>query len=271
MLFNRTSLFYSTSADHGNHTTGLAVGIHHETGEKLGLATGATLIPVCGMASSDLHYEKERMAAYLRSPNYLKKIDGRCIINLSQELHISEEVLLILIELIEQGKLITYAAGNNGLCLNKANMSSASILQNPILRKGFLTVGSLSEQDDRAIGYKECVSSNYVKLPFKGNIIWVRGKERFSASGSSYNTQSGTSMASPTAAGAIACLWEQNPTLTNEQLIKLVVESGTPIETYGSKLNVENMLNPETQKKNSFHHYPYRFKVGNSIYSREFS
>ncbi len=247
VLLNRRSLFYDNQADHGNHTLGLAAGVHHQTGEKLGLATGAILVPVCGMNSNGLSFDKERKAAYLRSLNYLKQLPCK-IINFSQELEMTEEVLLILIELVEQGKLILYAAGNNGRCLNEPNMESTIFLQNPILRKGLLTVGSLAEYDGRAVGYKYCVSSSYVQFPFKGNIIWVRGKERFSASGSDYNVQSGTSMATPTAAGAIALLWEQNPSLTNEEIIKIVVASGTPIAMYGNKLNVGNMLNPETQK-----------------------
>ena len=134
--YHTKSNFHNNQDYHGNHTVGLISGVDHRTGNQLGLAPEATIIPVCGINSECISGEK--LAAYLRALNYLKNTDAK-IINLSQELLFEESVQSILIDLIQQGKIIVYAAGNKSSCLDTSTCASSKFLQNPLLRKGLLS------------------------------------------------------------------------------------------------------------------------------------
>ncbi|MDH6085549.1 S8 family serine peptidase [Chrysosporum ovalisporum TAC611] len=66
--------------------------------------------------------------------------------------------------------------------------------------------------------------------------------------GNSYDTYSGTSMASPHVAGAAALLWSENPTWTAQQVKDVLLQTVDPTETLngitvsGGRLNVYNAL-----------------------------
>ncbi len=111
-----------------------------------------------------------------------------------------------------------------------------------------MIVGNLNKNESRYIDpWKHEISSNYIdQNTVKGNFIWVRGVNRYSASAEQYVLNTGTFMSAPTVTGALALLWEQNPELTNEEIIKLAIHSGTSISC-GIKLNVKNLLSPDIQ------------------------
>ena len=69
-------------------------------------------------------------------------------------------------------------------------------------------------------------------------------------SGGGYASFSGTSMATPHVAGALAVLWDQNPTWTYQQVLQRLRDSVTPLPALagltitGGRLNLGNMITP---------------------------
>ncbi|MBM3267090.1 MAG: S8 family serine peptidase [Candidatus Sericytochromatia bacterium] len=106
------------------------------------------------------------------------------------------------------GVIVVAAAGNDG---NQDNTYPAAY-------PGVLAVGATDQQDSRAR------FSNYG--PFVK--IAAPGVDILSSAEGTYKVHSGTSMASPHVAGAIAVLVARKPDLTQEQATKLLQDSGEP-------------------------------------------
>lgn len=96
---------------------------------------------------------------------------------------------------------------------------------------------------------KRCDFSNVGNVPSQGieqSTISAPGNDIFGAMPyNSYNMGPGTSFAAPIVTGAVALMKSLNPDLTNPQIVKILKETGRPIEgdnTIGPLLQIESAL-----------------------------
>jgi subtilisin family serine protease len=118
------------------------------------------------------------------------------------------------------GSLVVAAAGND--------RSRGSPLEYPASFPHVLTVGATDDQG-RAAFFSS--SSPFVDLSAPGQLVPVAVPLAYDPSG--YGTFSGTSFASPLAAGAAAWIWAARPTLDVTQLFDLMRASARDIESRG--------------------------------------
>lgn len=102
---------------------------------------------------------------------------------------------------------------------------------------GIVSVAA-SDFEDRLAGFSDY--GDYVDLAAPGLNIYSTTND------GAYGFNSGTSMASPGAAGAASLLWSQNPGLTAAQVKRILMDSVDPISglpvVSGGRLNVNNAL-----------------------------
>ncbi len=145
----------------------------------------------------------------------------------------------------EKGMLVVTSAGNSG-------NGSWGIITAPADASGSFTVGAVNS------------SGGYVSFSSRGPTADNRVKPDVMAlgSGSAVITQSnvistanGTSFSSPIMAGALACLWQSNPQLTNQELMDFVRQSSSifnnPTDQLGYgipdlEMALNNVLSVET-------------------------
>ncbi|TAG89144.1 MAG: hypothetical protein EAZ18_21140, partial [Oscillatoriales cyanobacterium] len=135
----------------------------------------------------------------------------------------------------QQGALFIAAAGNSSLNTDTTPAYPASYNLSNII-----SVASTTRTDGLSS------FSNYGATSVD---LGAPGSDIYSAwPNSSYNTISGTSMASPHVTGAAALLWSQNPTWTAQQVKDKLMQTTDPISALsgktvtGGRLNINNAL-----------------------------
>ncbi|WP_299899691.1 S8 family serine peptidase [uncultured Aquimarina sp.] len=117
----------------------------------------------------------------------------------------------------QKGMLLVSSAGNSG-------NSSWGIVTAPGDAPGVLTVGAVNSVGNYAsFSSRGPTADNRIKpdVVAKGqNAAVIR-------SDNSVSTNSGTSFSSPIMAGAVTCLWQAFPSMTNAEIMQLVKESST--------------------------------------------
>lgn len=190
---------------HGTHVAGTAAGTTY------GLAKLATIVPVrvldCGGNGS--------LETVLGGINWVinNHVSGRAVANLSLGGDAAFPTLdNAIAALVADGVAVAVAAGN---------LSTDACNASPARAPAALTVGASTAQDVRAYfsDFGPCVD------------LFAPGSNVVSAWINSPNAtkfESGTSMAAPHVAGALAVLWTDNPSLTATQVEAVLVATATP-------------------------------------------
>lgn len=134
----------------------------------------------------------------------------------------------------ERNVTIVWAAGNDHVLTGL----------DPSKRNATTVVVSAVDHD-----LKSCDFSNFGNFPSAGieqSTISAPGNDIFGAMPyNSYNVGPGTSFAAPIVTGAVALMKSLNPNLTNKQIVKILKETGRPIEgdnTIGPLLQIKSAL-----------------------------
>ena len=191
---------------HGTHVAGIAAGT------TFGLAKLATVVPVRVLGCNG----RASLESVIRGINWVigNHVSGRAVANLS----ISGDAGYTTLDdavgaLVADGVAVAVAAGNG----NGANACDTSPSRSPAA----LTVGATTAQDTRSTfsSIGPCVE------------LFAPGTGILSAwydSPTATNIQSGTSMAAPFVAGALAMLWTDNTAFSALQVQSVVVASAVP-------------------------------------------
>lgn len=117
-----------------------------------------------------------------------------------------------------KGILVVNSAGNSG------SSSSFPYIGAPADGFDVFTIGAVDGFGNRA-------SFSSIGPTFDGRLkpdVMAMGQNTTIATGSSsFNTGNGTSFSSPVMAGMSACLWQANPTFTNQQIKAALMQSGS--------------------------------------------
>lgn len=235
---------------HGTHVSGIIAGSGFAgRGRYTGMAPGASILAIKVLDRMGKGNTKQVVQAlrWLMEHREEYKV---CILNISVGMLATareEEQNLLLAtmeEVWDSGIVVVAAAGNNG-----PRESSITI---PGLCKTIITVGSSDDDaaNVRSLGLMRgysgrgptgsCVMKPEIVAP--GTAIISCGRN-----GNSYEVKSGTSMATPVVAGAIAVLLERRPRLKPAEvklrLYETAVDIGKPRETQGwGRLDVMRLI-----------------------------
>ncbi|MGB8862052.1 MAG: S8 family peptidase, partial [Ilumatobacteraceae bacterium] len=191
-------------AGHGTHVAGLAAGATY------GVAKAATIVPVRVLNCAGNGSE----AGVLASIDWVidQHVSGPAVANLSIGGGSNPLIDDAVTALVDDGIAVALAAGNAG---------QNACFTSPARAAAPLTVGASTITDGRALfsNYGPCLD------------LFAPGEDIRSAwigSPTAANTISGTSMASPHVAGALAVLWADNPSLSAVQVQQLLLSEATP-------------------------------------------
>jgi subtilisin family serine protease len=231
--------------EHGTHVAGIAAGGPVATSPPhTGVATGASIIAVKvfteGINSTICQGPQTCLLAYdsqiadamawlssLRSGNdpLVVNLDainlslgagsfvGTCDTN-------APTILSQVTGLRSQGVATVVAAGNNG---QNGFGGSPARMSSPACLTGVISVGATISGGASIASYSNLTSGTTVVAPGSSIVSSVPG--------SAYGTLSGTSMATPVVAGAIATLREQTPAISVTAMVTLLRTSASPMVT----------------------------------------
>ena len=205
---------------HGTHVAGIAAGTTY------GFAKLATIVPVRVLKCDG----KTSLASVLRGINWVidNHISGRAVATMSIAGDAGYTTLDNAIEaLVADGVAVAVAAGND----NGASACNTSPARSPAA----LTVGATTDQDAKS-SFSNIGPCLELFAP-GSNII-----SAWTGSPTATNTHSGTSMAAPHVAGALAVLWTDHPTLNAEQAQALLLATTIPNRLTGIGAGSPNLL-----------------------------
>ncbi len=239
---------------HGTHILGIAAGDGRMSGGRCaGMAPGAHLIAV-----KVLDWRGNgSVENVLAGVDYLlarQKVLGIRVVNISmgafdeEGMQEDSELVRGVERLWDAGMVVLAAAGNNG----PAPMTIAT----PGISRKLITVGCSDDEKETHIDgsrmrnysgrgpTRACVCKPDLVAPGCEIISCTR---IFRSSDPPYTVKSGTSMATPMVAGAIACLLEKYPTMTNVQVKLRLRERCIKLDMPEAKqgwgaLSLENLL-----------------------------
>jgi len=221
---------------HGTHVAGIAGGTTY------GIAKLATLVPVrvLNCAGGAL------AASVVNGIDWVigQHTSGRAVANLSLGSDHGNVVVDNAVEaLVADGVAVAVAAGNGDNSNNGVNACNSSPARSPSV----LTVGATTSQDVRSrfSNFGSCVD-----LFAPGSNILSAWNDTPTAT----KTVSGTSMAAPHVAGALAVLWSDNPGMTATQVQQLLMTQATPDRLTNVGASSPNLLlrvSPSFQAFNS--------------------
>jgi len=211
---------------HGTHVASTAVGT------SFGVATDALVVPVraldCGGSGSN--------SQVIAGLNYIASypLNGkRAVVNMSLGGSASTALDSAIATLISQGIVVVAAAGNDGRSLDLSERDACNY--SPARVTAALTVGATDDSDRRALfsNYGPCVD------------IFAPGYDIEGASNSSPSdsvTKSGTSMATPHVAGAVAIALTTFPSASPTQVAAILTSDATPDIVSDSGASTPNLL-----------------------------
>ena len=211
---------------HGTHVASTAVGT------SFGVATDALVVPVrvldCGGSGSN--------SQVIAGLNYIATypLNGkRAVVNMSLGGSASTALDNAIQTLISQGIVVVAAAGNDGRSLDLTERDACNY--SPARVTAALTVGATDDSDRRALfsNYGPCVD------------IFAPGYDIEGASNNSPSdsvTKSGTSMATPHVAGAVAIAFTTFPSASPTQVAAILTSDATPDIISDNGANTPNLL-----------------------------
>ena len=214
-----------TSFDHGTHTMGIMVGHNDITGDTIGIAPGADWIAAVAIdVPGTSVFEAFQWAADPDGdPNTVTDLPD--VINHSWGIPGigCKDIFWNVIDNVEAlGIVNIFAAGNEGGAMtirNPADRAADSITN--------FAVGALNAEDFKIYYASSRGPSDCDRVSIKPNVTAPGMMVRSAVAGSdaSYNYYTGTSMAAPHVAGAVAILRQKNPDATVDQIKTALLKS----------------------------------------------
>jgi subtilisin family serine protease len=227
----------SKRAEHGTHVAGIIGAIrNNETGIN-GIADNVKIMAIRNTPMGD---EKDKDVA-----NGIKYAadNGAKIINMSFGKNESPNKKIVdeaVLYAKEKGVLLVHAAGNDHKNTNYFYNYPTALLNDGSVASNWIEIGASSyEVNEKLVA----TFSNYGDFSVD---IFAPGVDIYSTlPDNKYDIRSGTSMAAPVVSGVAALLLSYFPNLTPEEVIEIIIESGT---AYKVKVNLPG----STDKKIAF-------------------
>lgn len=230
--YNNSSERYYGNADcngpdsfHGTHVAGIIAAARKNGVGMDGIAADVRIMAVRCVPGGDEHDKDVANAIRYAVDN------GATILNMSfgKKYAWDKKAVDEAVKYAEsKGVLIIHAAGNDNLDIDQVTHYPCKKFMDGSTAKNFMDVGALSWKPNEQV---VAPFSNYGK---KTVDIFSPGVDIYStAPKNEYKDASGTSMASPVTAGVAAVLKSYYPTLTGEQIKKILIKSS--LKTYKGK------------------------------------
>ncbi|CAD5974301.1 Thermitase [Planktothrix rubescens] len=216
---------------HGTHVSGTIAGKGNNSVGVTGVAWNAKIMPLKFLSDAGSGYTSAAILAI----NYATAKGVKLTNNSWGGGGYSQALSDAINTAGQQGALFIAAAGNSSQNTDTTPAYPASYNLSNII-----SVASTTRTD--GLSYFSNYGATTVDLGAPGSDIYSAWPN------SSYNTISGTSMASPHVTGAAALLWSQNPTWTAQQVKNKLMQTTDPISALsgktvtGGRLNINNAL-----------------------------
>lgn len=225
-----------SSGNHGTHVSGIIGAVRNNNIGVDGIADNVRIMVVRAVPGGDEHDKDVALAIRYAVDN------GAKIINMSFGKPVSPYKQMVddaVKYAAKNGVLLVHGAGNEG-----ENLDENAFYPNPEFLDGgrasnMLTIGASGDYstDGGLAASFSNYSSKEVDIFAPG--VYINS----TVANNGYEAYDGTSMASPVAAGVAALLKSYFPKLTPQQLIELIIKTGTPVK--------EEVTIPHSDKKTS--------------------
>lgn len=238
-----TNVSFGNGGKHGTHVAGTAVG-NRENGAGLsGIAPDCLLMPVQVADGRGLISQTAVVDGILYAIN-----QGAHVINMSLGMVVPPHIAVLPVGMQRDiaansmksqeafwKRLFQIADENNVTVVMAAGNQNVLIGLDPMARSGYTI--NVSATDKRKL---KASFSNFGPL----STISAPGVQIYNSTpGNRYEFLQGTSMAAPIVTGGVALLKSINPDLTNEEIIELLVRTGTPLsEDIGPLLQLDRAI-----------------------------
>ncbi|MBI4925823.1 MAG: S8 family serine peptidase, partial [Bdellovibrio sp.] len=211
---------------HGTHVSGTigALG-NNETG-VVGVNWHVSILPIKFLSESGSGTLEDAVEAI----RYATKMKAKIMSNSWGGGGFSQAMLDTIVEARNAGILFVAAAGNSATDNDSTPMYPASYSAENVI-----AVAATDNQDKLADF--SCFGKKTVHVAAPGVNIYSTLK------GSSYDTYSGTSMATPHISGIAALLWSANPDWTFDVIKQRLIQTSTPIRALKSKVTARGRVN----------------------------
>ena len=271
-LTNGTEVFPYDDQGHGSHCAGTTAGTGAPTYEHTGVAPQAQLVGVkvldaggsgsfAGVMMGMEWTVEKRHEFNIRAASM--SLGGFGVIELTSSE--DESVARMANEMVRSGVALFIAAGNNGVSAQIGTPGSA---------EDVITVGALDKGDDPGIAiYSSQGPTEEGRV--KPNIAFVGSSVMSveSNSGTGYTGMSGTSMATPGAAGVAALMYQANPELSPFDVRNIMQETSEyrPCHHAGANEPCADDLSVKPRQNNVYGHgevraHPAVMKAANQVY-----
>lgn len=226
------------STKHGSHTMGTMVGLQASTNDTIGVAFGARWIaaPTIDVGFSPHTSFTLRAFQWAADPDSNGIDNGDVpdvICNSYQDPNVASQQCgataggywTVIQALETMGTAVVFSAGNSG--------PNPQTLTPPKNNPNIFTVGAIDAATNQIASFSSRGPSTCGANIIKPEVVAPGVSVRSAISATGYGNLSGTSMACPHVAGAIALLKEVNPSLTAVQIRNILYETATDLGAKG--------------------------------------
>ncbi len=204
---------------HGTHVAGTVLANGGNGNGIYGVAPDAKLWAYRVLGNSGFGYSDDIAAAIRHAADEGKKNGVKVVISMSLGSSSKDSLIADAVTYaVNNGALVVAAAGNEGPAPNTIGFPgglndaiAVAALEN-VLQNGSYRIADFSSRGNPSTAGDFVIGERDVELSAPGRAIestWSDG---------TYNTISGTSMATPHISGLAAKIWAENPNMTNQQL-----------------------------------------------------
>ena len=198
-----------TSHDHGTHVAGITAGVTNNAIGTAGTAGNSTIMPL-----QFYDYVSADWTAAVINEAFVYAVDnGASIVTTSYNMDgwAGDPVVTAGYQ---------YIWDNGRIHFNSAGNGSSNNTPRTVFEQSLLVVST--ESDDSKSGFSNFGTEVDISAP--GGSIYA------TITGNDYGFKSGTSMASPNAAGVAALIWSQNPTWSRDQVVAQLLGTADNID-----------------------------------------